>query len=100
MVTTMTHKIAVLIALSLLASSAAASPYESLSTALHQQAMINDLRTQCRIPQNVTDEKIKAVFLASQANHQTLLEAADALRANDRTRYAQTLSAVQCPDLM
>lgn len=87
--------------LALLASwHVSASPYENLAFALRQQVMINDLRTQCRISQGVSDEKIKSTFLADQENHQTLLNAADALRAGNHKVYAQRLAEIRCPSLL
>ena len=76
----------------------AASPYENLALALRQQTMINDLRTHCRVPVSIDDEKIKQTFLADQDNHNALLQAADALKMGKHQHYQQLMSQITCPD--
>lgn len=76
-----------------------ASPYDSAAFALRQQVMVNDLRTQCRISQAVSDEKIRSTFMADVDNHQTLIRVADALKSGNRTQHAQSLSDIRCPFL-
>lgn len=83
----------------LLSTAVIAAPYDNLSTALRQQLIINDLRTHCRIPQQINDEQIRSTFLASSENHQTVLAAADALRMNNREQYLQQLDRVRCPEM-
>lgn len=76
------------------------APYDSAAFALRQQAMVTDLRTQCRINQGVTDEKIRSTFLADPENHQVLIKAADALKAGNRVMYARDLSDIRCPSML
>lgn len=76
------------------------APYDSVGFALRQQAMINDLRTHCRISLQVSDEKIRSTFLADPENHQTLIKAADAMKAGDRVRYSRTLADISCPSML
>ncbi|WBV23281.1 YicS family protein [Pantoea piersonii] len=75
-----------------------ASPYENLSFALRQQAIINDLRTHCRIPVSVTDARIESTFLASLDAHDPLLRAADALKAGKHNEYEHIITEIRCPD--
>lgn len=78
----------------------AESSYGNLAFALRQQQIINDLRTHCRIPATVTDEKIKSTFLNSSENHQIIIEAASDLRADKRQQYEQALATITCPAAM
>lgn len=80
--------------------SATASPLEGAAFALRQQVMINDLRTHCRIDQEVSDEKIRSTFLADPENHRAIIKAADALKANNRKQYADSLSEIRCPSML
>ncbi|ERH62949.1 hypothetical protein N172_08845 [Pantoea dispersa EGD-AAK13] len=79
-------------------SALAVSPYENLALALRQQTMINDLRTHCRVPVSIADEKIKQTFLADKSNHNALLQAADALKMGKHQHYQQLMSQITCPD--
>lgn len=89
-------RITVLILL-FMSSGSMSAPYENLSFALRQQVMMNDLRTQCRISQAVSDEKIRSAFMADADNHVTLIRAADALKSDNRQQYVQSLADIRCP---
>jgi hypothetical protein len=82
----------------LLTASVAASPYESLSFALRQQKIINDLRSHCRIDKAMPDEKIKTVFLNNAATQTAIVSAATALRKQDHEGYRHAVDEIECPD--
>lgn len=84
----------------LVCTSASANSLEDAAFALRQQVMINDLRTHCRIDVGVSDEKIRSTFLADPENHRALIKAADALKAGNREKYADSLSEIRCPSLL
>ena len=85
-------------ALLLPAFGATAGAYDSLAFALNQQTLINDLRAHCRIAKEVSDEKIKSVFINSKENHDALSATASALKNHQQEQYQQQLKRIHCPD--
>lgn len=85
-------------ALSLIVFYANAVPYDNLAAALTQQKIVSDLRTQCDIKPDISDEKVREVFTASKVNHHALNAAASALQEGKKAQYQQQLSTLRCPD--
>lgn len=79
---------------------ALASPYDNLAYALNEQVMVKDLRTHCDIPQTVSDEKVKSVFLNSQINHQSLSAAGSALKEGRHDQYQASIDSIRCPTFL
>ncbi len=77
---------------------AKAAPYDTLSAALNQQQMVKDLRVQCGITADVSDEKVRSVFTDSRINHKVLDAAASALKEGKKAQYQALISTVRCPD--
>ena len=78
---------------------AAASPYENLEYALKEQKIITDLRTHCTLGKNISDEKIRSVFLSNENSHALILAAADALSMGNQQVYTESVEQIQCPDM-
>lgn len=76
----------------------AKSPYGDLAYALREQQIIGDLKHHCHLPNAVSDEKIRQTFLASKENHDAIIEAAQALKAQHKATYQQHIIQVRCPD--
>ncbi|MGJ8712262.1 YicS family protein [Pantoea agglomerans] len=76
-----------------------ASPYQSLEYALKEQKIISDLRTHCTLGENISDEKIRSVFLSNESSHDLILAAAKALSAGNQQVYAESVEKIQCPDI-
>lgn len=79
-------------------TSMAKSGYADLAYALREQQIIGDLKQHCHIPADVTDEKIRQVFLNSQDNHDAVIDAAKSLQAQHNDTYQQQIAQVSCPD--
>lgn len=77
----------------------AASAFDNLSFALKQQQIITSLREHCNIDENVSDDKIRTVFLNSQTNNELILAAAKAFDQKDTQGYARAIDSVRCPDI-
>jgi len=90
-------KILILTTLLVSSMSVWASPYDTLAHALNEQVMIKDLRVHCDIPQTVSDEKVKSVFLDSQINHQALSAAGSALKGGRQQEYQAMIENIRCP---
>lgn len=76
----------------------AKSAYDNLAYALREQQIIGDLKQHCHIPAGVTDEHIRQVFLNSKDNHDAVIDAASALKAQHHDSYQQQIARVRCPD--
>ncbi|MGB9097277.1 YicS family protein [Erwinia sp.] len=87
------------LSLLLVSASSLAAPYDSLSFALRQQQIINDLRSHCQIDKSVTDEKIKTTFLHDKSTESQILAAAAGLRNNNKQAYSEAMEDIQCPDI-
>lgn len=90
---------AILTALLLISFSSLAAPYDSLTFALRQQKIINDLRSQCQIDKAVPDEKIKTTFLHNKATESQILAAATALRNHNDKSYSEAMEDIECPEI-
>lgn len=77
----------------------AASPYQNLEYALKEQKIISDLRTHCTLGENISDEKIRSVFLSNESSHDLILAAAKALSKDNQQVYAESVEKIQCPDI-
>ncbi|QGY31646.1 YicS family protein [Pantoea cypripedii] len=75
----------------------AASPYDSLATALREQTILQDLRAHCHVSQNISDEVMKKHFMDNPASHEAITSAAYELKNGKKQLYQQKISAVICP---
>lgn len=79
-------------------ASLAKSPYGDLAYALREQQIIGDLKHHCHLPATVPDERIRQTFLASKDDHDAIIAAAQALKAQHKETYQQQIAQVRCPD--
>jgi hypothetical protein len=75
----------------------AASPYDSLATALREQTILTDLRAHCHVSNTISDEVMKKHFMDNPDSHDAITSAAYELKSGKQQLYRQKISAVTCP---